>query len=330
MRRDLDAQYDFFEYVRVDDSAPAADANRLDVAVLDMNHAWPNVGHNAVVHAILDAAEQLRGALVGAGVKIRTLSYDVRRRGLLPPGPDGRFKLYVSTGGPGHLDPRQNDGLSPASQGVREGASWEAPLFHLFDAIIRHPDAALISICHSFGLMCRWSGVARPVLREVKSSGLLLNVLSDAAEQHPWFSRFASELPDRRHFRVVDNRLFDLMVEDTRGINCLAFEKENSPALTMIEFARDANGEMPRIFGMNYHPEIIDCQHILTVLEEKRAHGDVNDTWYHERADTMQDLLQGENERQSRITSEYTFLGPLRHSLARLVVERCGDPISSS
>ncbi|HEX9492320.1 MAG TPA: hypothetical protein VGA33_03580 [Thermoanaerobaculia bacterium] len=324
-KRDIHDHYDFFEFVRVGDSAPPADRNRLDVAILDMNHSWPNLGHDGIVHAILDAAEISRAALVEAGAKVRALSFDVRRRGILPAPPDGQFKLYVGTGGPGHLDPRQNDGLSWFSQGVREEPTWEAPLFRLFDAVVSHPKAALIGICHSFGLMCRWSGAARPVLREEKSSGIPTNVLAEGAVEHPWFSRFAGELPDHRHYRVIDNRLFDLILDETCGASCLAFESENSAAVTMLEFARDASGVMPRVFGMNHHPEIIDRDHVLSVLEEKRAHGEVTELWHRERADTMTALLQGENERQSRVTSEYTFLGPLRHYISILIAERCGD-----
>ena len=278
-RPDLHNQYDFFEYVRAADSAPAAQSDRIDVAVLDMNHSWPNVGHDAVVHAVLDAAEGMRAQLVEAKAKVRAISFDVRRRGLLPAHPDGQFQLYIGTGGPGHLDPRLNDGVSWWSQGVREDASWEAHLFRLFESVLSHPRAAMFALCHSFGLLCRWSGVARPVLRETKSSGLPLNVLSDAATHHPWFSRFAGELSDRRHYRVVDNRLFDLIVEDNGGVNCLAFENEESAALTMVEFARDAEGAMPRVFGMNHHPEIIDRRHVLAVLEEKRRHGEVTEEW---------------------------------------------------
>lgn len=324
--REIHHPYDFFEYARVDDSEPAADADRIDVAVLDMNHSWPNVGHYAVVHAILEVAERWRDALVVAGTKVRVLSYDVRRR-LLLPAPSGRCQLYVGTGGPGHLDPRANDGITDSSQGIREDPSWEAPLFRLFDAIVERRDAALIGICHSFGLMCRWSGAARPVLREEKSSGVPTNVLSDAGLEHPWFSRFSRELSDGRHFRVVDNRLFDLIVEDPSEETSLAFDHDNSSAVTMIEFARDATGTMPRVFGVNHHPEIIDRQHVLAVLEEKRSHREVSDRWYRERAATMNDLLDGENERQSRLTSEYTLLEPLRHHLGRIVAERCGLPV---
>jgi len=307
-RRDLRQHYDFFESVRADGSTPAPRRDRIDVAVLDMNHSWPNLGHDSVMHAVLDAAEELRDLLLAAHRKVRAVSYDVRRGKVLP----RSGALFIATGGPGHIDPRQNDGRAPESQGVRDDIGWEAPLFRLFDSIERDPSAALIAICHSFGVLCRWSGVARAELRAVKSSGLTTNVLSDAAEAHPWFSRFAGELPDGRHYRAIDNRLFDLVLEKSAG--ALAFECEGSRALTMVELARDAAG-MPRIFGMNHHPEVIDREHAQSVLEEKHARGEVPDAWVREREATLAELLQGENERQSRVTSEYTFLGPLRHHL---------------
>src|SRR5438045_3845479 len=162
-KRDIHIPYDFFEYVRVGRETPPPARDRLDVAVLDMNHSWPNVGHDSIVHAILEAAEPLRDALVAAVAKVRVLSFDVRRTLRLPDGPDGQFQLYVGTGGPGHLDPRLNDGVSEFSQGIDESAAWERPLFDLFDSIARHSSAALLGICHSFGLMCRWSGAARPI-----------------------------------------------------------------------------------------------------------------------------------------------------------------------
>ena len=319
---DIHAPSDFFEYVRPEsrDAVPAADPTRIDVAILDMNHAWPNVGHDSLVHAVMEAAAAHRDRLVAAGRKVRVISYDVRRKMLIPDSPDGRFQLYVGTGGPGHLDPRQNDGVKEFSQGIAESPAWESPLFWLFDDILSHPDAALLAVCHSFGLLCRWSHAARPVLRETKSSGMPVNSLSVEALKHPWFSQFGQQLADGRNFRVVDNRLFDLILERREGkVNPIAFEAVDSPALTMVELARDASGEMPRVFGMNYHPEIIDREHIMTVLEEKRSHGEVSDDWYFERARTMRDLFRGENERQSRLTSEFSLLGPLRFHVGRLI-----------
>jgi len=319
-RRDIHQPYDFFECVRVTDSEPPPDRDRIDVAILDMNHAWPNLGHDSIVHAVLESAEPLREPLVSAGAKVRVLSYDVRRLMQIPQSPNGRFQLYLGTGGPGHLDPRFNDGVREESQGIAETSAWEAPLFRLFDDITAHPTAAMIGVCHSFGLMCRWSGAARPELRDEKSSGMPENVLSAEGANHPWFGSFASKLPDHHHFRVVDNRLFDLIAGPSSS-TVIAREDENSDGVTMVEFARGSDG-MPRILGVNHHPEIIDREHITTVLEEKRAHGEVSEEWYRERMETMRDLF-GRFERDSRLTSEYSFLGPLRHHLTRLVSERC-------
>jgi len=319
-RRDIHLPYDFFEYVRVTDSEPPADRDRIDVAILDMNHAWPNVGHDSLVHAVLESAEPLREPLVAAGAKVRVLSYDVRRLMQIPQSPNGRFQLYLGTGGPGQLDPRLNDGVSEESQGIAETSAWEAPLFRLFDDILAHSSAALLGVCHSFGLMCRWSGAARPKLRSEKSSGMPENVLSADGAAHPWFGQFAARLPDHRHFRVVDNRLFDLIAEHS-SYGIISREEETSDGVTMIEFERTKDG-MPRVLGVNHHPEIIDREHITTVLEEKRAHGEVSEEWYRERMETMRDLFE-RFERDSRLTSKYSLLGPLRHHLARLVAERC-------
>jgi hypothetical protein len=320
---DLHEPPPFFEYVRIeDDSLPAARPDCIDVALLDMNHAWPNIGHDALVHVILEAADALREELERTQAKVRVLSFDVRRRHALPASPNGRFQLYIGTGGPGHLDPRLNDGKHEWSQGVDESAAWELPLFRLFDDILADRTAAMIAVCHSFGLVCRWSGIATPTLREEKSSGMPLNRLSREAMQHPWFRQFARELPDRQHFRVVDNRLFDMILNETGKSQPIAFEAGGSTALTMIELARDASGAMPRFLGVNHHPEIIDRDHIMQVLDEKRAHGEVSDQWYDERAITMRDLFRGENERQSRLTSRYTLIEPLRFHLERVIRER--------
>jgi hypothetical protein len=321
IRYDIHQPQSFFEYVRLDDSIPPADSQRIDVALLDMNHAWPNIGHDAMVHTVLEAAETLRETLELRRLKVRVLSYDVRRTAMIPESPDGRFSLYLGTGGPGHLDPRLNDGVRHWSQGVAESAEWEAPLFRLFDDILASDSAAMLAICHTFGLVCRWAGVARPVLREEKSKGMPLNRLSREALEHPWFRQFAAELPDHHHFRVLDNRLFDLILESQGTSIPVAFEAEGS-AMTMLELARDSSGVMPRFLAMNHHPEIIDREHIMQVLEEKRNHGEVSDDWYEERRVTMHELFEGDRERQSRITSRYTLLEPLRHHIERLVRDR--------
>lgn len=321
MRRyDIHERHPFFDYVRLEDeSLPPAENDAIDVALLDMNHDWPNIGHDALVHVILEAAESVQEQLVSRGRRVRVFSFDVRKRHALPEHHTGRFQVYLGTGGPGHLDPRENDGVSEWSQGVSESAAWEAPLFHLFDEILADNEAALFAVCHSFGLLCRWAEVARPVLRESKSTGMPLNRLSREAVRHPWFATFARELPDHEHFRVVDNRLFDLILEDAGKSIPIAFEASGNSAMTMVELARDASGQMPRVIGVNHHPEIVDREHIMQVLDEKRAHGEVSDQWYDERARTMRELFQGEQERQSQLTSRFTLIDPLRFHIERVV-----------
>ncbi|MEO8034454.1 MAG: hypothetical protein ABI837_08465 [Acidobacteriota bacterium] len=321
IRRDIHDVHDFFEYVRLG-VVPAADPARVDVAVLDMNHSWPNMGHDSLVHIVLELAEDYRDVLVEAGMKVRVISFDVRRALQIPEPPD-RFRIYLGTGGPGHLESRLNDGVSEFSQGIDETSEWEAPLFHLFDRILADGDASLFGVCHSYGLMCRWSGAARAELRALKSSGMHTNTLTPAALEHPWFSQFANALPDHLHYRVIDNRLFDLVLEAKGGALPLAYENDrNVDGITMIEFARDKDGHMPRILGVNHHPEIIDREHLLGVLDGKRAHGEVSEQWYQERLHTLETEMLGEGARQSRLTSHFTLIAPLRYQLAKLIGQR--------
>ena len=309
-------------YARVERpvDVPAPDPRAVDVAVLDMNHGWPNLGHDSLVHSLLEGDPERHREERRSGVFVRVLSYDVRRCGMVPEPPAG------GTGGPGHIDPARNDGEDPGSQGVREDPRWEAPLFRLFEAIRDDPGAALLAVCHSFGVICRWTGIARPVLRGDqkggKSTGVLENVLTAEAAAHPWFGRFAP--PGR--LRILDNRLYDL-VEEPRplpagalriGYETLGVGGPPGEALTMLELARDAGGVMPRIFGVNHHPEVMRREHQLVLLERKLRHGEVSAQWVAERREILTRTYPGEDS-ESRLqrTSECTLLGPLRFFLYR-------------
>ena len=90
---------------------------------------------------------------------------------------------------------------------------------------------------------------------------------------------------------------------------------------------------MPRVWGVNHHPEIIDREHLLAVLEEKRAHGEVTRAVVPRSAShTLENEIFGDARAQSRLTSEYTFLGALRHHLQRFVsceeIARVGSALS--
>jgi hypothetical protein len=327
-----DAAEGVFRYHRVEkpEDVPPAHPLAVDVAVLDMNHGWPNLGHDSIVHALKDAACDLGVEVAGTGLHVRALSYDVRRSGVVP-APDGRFMLYVGTGGPGHLDPRKNDGQAEGSQGIREDPSWEAPLFRLFDAVVADEGAALLGICHSFGVLCRWSAAALPSLRSPekgKSTGILENVLTPEARQHPWFRRLSEELPDGRRLRVVENRLFDLLPREgglpgfvvPLGYETLGLGGPRGEAVTMLEFARDREGLMPRVMAVNHHPEIVDRFRQVMILTQKRDRGEVANEWYQERLEILTRTYPDEDiDQRLHVTSDYTFLGPLRFHVWRQV-----------
>jgi len=328
-----------FRYHRIERPAdlPPADPLAVDVAVLDMNHGWPNLGHDSLVHAVKDAACDLEAPLAGTGLHVRVLSFDVRQSGMVPAAPGPRFALYLGTGGPGHLDPSKNDGVSEGSQGIREDPSWGRPLFHLYDAVMADEDAALLGVCHTFGVMCRWSGAAEEVLRgpaKGKSTGVLENMLTPEGRQHPWFGRLAQELPDGRRLRVVENRLFDLLPPAGGlpasvlpiGYETLGRGGPMGDAVTMLEFARDRGGLLPRVFAVNHHPEIVDRFRQAMILNEKRDRAEVTNEWYQERLEALTRSYPDENSDQRlHVTSDYTLLGPLRFHLWRQVRRRAED-----
>jgi hypothetical protein len=333
-----------FAFARVEGAMdlPPFDVHTVDVAVLDMHHGWPNLGHDAISYGIQNIVCDITPSLRAAGLRVRVVSYDVRRGLQVPNGPGERHGLYIGTGGPGHLDPRLNDGLSEGSQGIKENPEWESKLFALFDAIRADREAALLAVCHTFGVMCRWLGVADVVLRGRdkggKSSGIADNFLTDAALEHPWFRGLARELPGRRRLKILDNRLYDLIPPAALrpplvAVSCEAPGASGGPGdgLTAIEVARDPDGVMPRILGVNHHPEIVNRSRQLTILRKRMERGAVTPEWYAERVKALTDIIGDERGDQLlHLTSSYMFLGPLRFHLykqIRLRAERLGVTI---
>ncbi|HZN54638.1 MAG TPA: hypothetical protein VFB67_04890, partial [Candidatus Polarisedimenticolaceae bacterium] len=309
----------------------------VDVAVLDMNHGWPNVGHDAVVATMREAARALSDALAESRIRIRALSFDVRRALQVPAADDTRYGLYVGTGGPGHLDPRRNDGRDAGAQGVTEDPAWEAPLFRLFDAVAGREDAALLGVCHTFGLMCRWLDVARPAPRGPekggKSEGVRENLLTEAAREHPLFAAFAATLPPGGRLRVLDSRIYDLIPNETAarrvrvvGVETLGVGGPPGEAMTMMEVARDAGGTIPRVFAVNHHPEIVDRTRLMTMLEAKLGRGEIDPEWFAYRKRTLDEHFpDAESDGDLRVTSAFTFAGPLRFHLTRLARMRAEE-----
>ena len=93
----------------------------------------------------------------------------------------------------------------------------------------------------------------------------------------------------------------------------------------MLEFARDDDGTMPRIFAVNFHPEIVNRRRLRSVLEEKFASGEVSEEWYRERVQALSGELNEQTELALDLTSQYTFLLPLQHHLFRQAHSRGVD-----
>jgi hypothetical protein len=321
-----------FKFARVKrrEDIPAVDPRIIDVAILDMNYGYPNLGHDSLALSIGSIERELAPLLASSGLSLRVITYEVRNCGMVPELPGGRFQLYLGTGGPGHIDPAQNDGASPWSQGVREDVPWEPAAHRLFEAILRDPDAAFLGICHSFGVLCRWTGLARPTLRGPEKGGKSMGVkqvlLTEEGCQHPWFSRFRGQLADGCKLSVTDSRLFDLIPAGQPlppGMTAIAHEVlpsgERGDALTMLELARDRAGVMPRFFAVNSHPEIFDAGMQQRLVNERLVTGAVTPEWTAERRRVIANLRNPAVEWKIRLTSRITLLDPLRFYLYRLV-----------
>jgi len=90
--------------------------------------------------------------------------------------------------------------------------------------------------------------------------------------------------------------------------------------ITAVEIARDPNGIMPRVFGVNHHPEIVNRPRQLTILKKRLERGSVNREWYAERAKAMTEIIGDERGDQwLHLTSSFLFFGPLRFHLYRQI-----------
>ena len=163
-----------------------------------------------------------------------------------------------------------------------------------------------------------------------KSAGVQENVLTEDAVRHPWFGRLADELPDHRRLRVVDHRLFDLIPppELPRGLTPIGYEVRGvegptGEAITMIEWERDGAGTMPRVFGVNHHPEIVDRSRQMLILRQKLDRGEVDRAWFDDRARVMTETYSDDaGDQRLHLTSDYTLMGPVRYHLYRQVRRR--------
>jgi hypothetical protein len=213
-----------------------------------------------------------------------------------------------------------NDGSDPRAQGVVEDPAWEAPLFRLFDAITEtRGRGAPVRLPH-VRVMCRWlarrgPGRARAGKRR-KSEGVLDNLSPERRASTRCFGVRSADRPEGR-LRVPrqpalrpdpDGRCATatcVMATETLGVDGPA-----GNAMTMMEVARDSFGRMPRVFGVNHHPEIIDRSNLMGMLKIKLARGEVTKEWYDLRMSTLAGALRRRAQRPPAArTVGFHFLG---------------------
>ncbi len=292
---DVERAYDErFSLVRIEhrEDLPPRDDRYIDVALLDMNCGFANVGHDAIVEIVHDATLGVSAELERDDRRVRVLSYAVRDKHMLPDYRSSRHLLYLGTGGPGHLDPRLNTMDRGAAEIVEDGA-WEPVLWALFEAIAANESAALYAVCHTFGLMCRWSGIASPELRGSEKggpkSGVGTNIFTSQARAHPYFRKVWDDCGGPA-FPVLDSRYYDLIPTGRMrpGSMTIAFEAatvsdDHGDAMTMLEIARFDDGT-PRMFGVNSHPEIGSADDVAAILRRMLAHGKIDRPTFERRS----------------------------------------------
>ena len=326
---DVERAYDDrFTLVRVErpEDLPPRDDRYIDVALLDMNCGYANVGHDAIVEIVHDAALGVAAELERDDRNVRVFSYAVRDKHMLPDYRSSRHLLYLGTGGPGHLDPRFNT-MDRGAAEIYEDGAWERVLWALFDTIAADERASLFAVCHTFGLMCRWSGVADPVLRGSEKggpkSGVGTNLFTSQAHAHPYFGRIWEE-GGGPAIPVLDSRYYDLIPTGRMrpGATAIAFEankigEHHGDALTMLEIARTKDG-MPRMFGVNSHPEIGAADDVAAILHRLLAHGKIDRETFEQRSAVLPDLRNDRPIDRLRV-ADAVFGNLVRRKLQSLV-----------
>ena len=291
------AEHGGCEYARVERAGdlPPAEPDVIDVALLDMHHGWPNLGHDALVHAVQNAVCDLQTAWLppdcGSACSPTTCG------GATDPGaargPSRHLRRHGRAGPPRSA---MNDGRVARLAGHREDPRWEAPLFGLFDRIRaderRRAARGLPHLRRHVPLAGRRRG--RPARRRTRAARARASSrtcsrtrpqstrgsggsrascpISGACACSTTVSTTSSRGPAR--CRTAST----IIAHETLGVG-----GPRGEALTMVEFARDADGVMPR--DLRREPPSRDREPAQAADDPAQAleRGEVTPEWYAER-----------------------------------------------
>lgn len=205
------------------------------VAILDLYKGEPNQGMRCIRQHVKEAGVR------HPDIRFDVTEFDVRGADEVP-GLD--FDLYISSGGPGS----PYDGA---------GQLWEERYFAWLDAVWTHnrfesPKKYVLSICHSFQLMCIHFDLADVVPRKSGSFGVLPVHLTEEGYADPLLSKLPDPFygADFREWQVVQPKHESIQ---SLGASLLAIEKDRPHV--PLERAVMAMRVSPEIVGTQFHPE---------------------------------------------------------------------------
>lgn len=207
----------------------------LKVAVLDLYNGVENQGMRCIKQILRDCDRRFDD------VRVSFTVFDVRAKAEVP---GMEFDVYISSGGPG--SPYDGD-----------GELWERKYFQWLDNLWRHnkSDAQskfLLSICHSFQMLCRHFDFAEVVIRKSGSFGIMPVHLTEEGQNDPLFSRLSNP------FYAADFREWQILQPNEEkirlvGASILAIEKERPHV--PLERAVMAMRLSDFVVGTQFHPE---------------------------------------------------------------------------
>jgi homoserine O-succinyltransferase/O-acetyltransferase len=211
------------------------DSNSVKVAVLDLYNGVENQGMRCIKDILKNSSHRFYDTGIHFDV------FDVRAKDEVP-GLD--YDIYISSGGPGS----PFDGLNML---------WEKKYFEWMDNLWNYNQSVgtkkhLLSICHSFQLMCRHFDLAEVEMRKSDSFGIMPVHLTEDGKKESLFTGLDDP------FYAADFREWQVLQPNTKsirglGAKILAIEK-NRPHVP-LERAIMAMRISDEIIGTQFHPE---------------------------------------------------------------------------
>ncbi|MBC8154968.1 MAG: homoserine O-succinyltransferase [Bacteroidetes bacterium] len=242
----------------------------IKIAILDMNNDAPNQGMRCI-QQLIQAVQQDENADVSVTV------FNVRVDHVVP---DLTFDVYISSGGPGNPNKRED--------------GWETPYFQLIDQLFawnrtHREKKHVFLICHSFQLVMRHLKLGKLSKRKSTSFGIFPIHKTDDGHSDP----LLRALPDP--FFAVDSRDYQVTIPDFRALDtvgasilCLEKVRPHVPLERAIMAVRFSD----EIFGTQFHPEA-DGDGMLMYFERADKREQVihnyGEAKYHEMVDSLRD-----------------------------------------